>query len=294
MDRPFKSEILWTLCQAALEGFPDRPGAFDFLGKHFLNGIAKAGGIEICAEDDGIGEDLFQMIANGLRLSETDARELFTEGVKHRIRGKRDGISLVIDGHQIAKPAGQRQRQRHKAVNIAAAGQVSLDGLAKTDAHLLGGVCRNALRRIRHKGIGKALVDDLINKRFRADDSGIGDHRETFHIAEAADEGGQIRVLHFIADEIISKNASVYGKGGMKRVETGGDFHPFGLVDRIPVGQVNAGLLKGRTSVGETILNDQILRALGVDKGSQIGSAGRDNGLHSLYAGLNQPGPDGA
>ena len=52
----------------------------------------------------------------------------------------------------------------------------------------------------------------------------------------------------------------------MKRVEAGADFHPFDLVDGLPVGQIDAGFLKRRSSIGEAVFNDQIFAFLSVDE----------------------------
>ena len=74
----------------------------------------------------------------------------------------------------------------------------------------------------------------------------------------------------------------------MQRVQAGGDLHPLGLVHGVPVGQVDAGLLQRRAAVGELVLHYQVLRALGVDEGRNVGVPGGDDGRHALDAVFGQ------
>ena len=74
----------------------------------------------------------------------------------------------------------------------------------------------------------------------------------------------------------------------MQRVQAGGDLHALGLVDGFAVGHVDTGLLQCGAAVGELVLNNQVLRALGVDEGSDEGVLGGDDGGHALDAVLLQ------
>ena len=74
----------------------------------------------------------------------------------------------------------------------------------------------------------------------------------------------------------------------MQGVQAGGDLHALGLVDGLAVGQVDAGLLQCGAAVGELVLDNQILRALGVDERGNEGVLGGDDGSHALDAVLLQ------
>ena len=75
--------------------------------------------------------------------------------------------------------------------------------------------------------------------------------------------GDDVLVLHLGADQVIAQHAAVHAHGGVQRVQAGGDLHALGLVDGLAVGHVDTGLLQRGAAVGELVLDDQILRALG-------------------------------
>ena len=70
----------------------------------------------------------------------------------------------------------------------------------------------------------------------------------------------------------------------MQGVEAGGDLHPLGLVDGLPVAEDDAHFVQRRTAVGELVLDHQVLGPLGVDEGRGIASFFRHDGLHALDA----------
>ena len=86
----------------------------------------------------------------------------------------------------------------------------------------------------------------------------------------------------------VYKRQAVDAHGGVQGVQAGGDLHALGLVDGLAIGQVDAGLLQCGAAVGELVLNHKVLRALGVDKGSDEGVLGGDDGSHALDAVLLQ------
>ena len=79
----------------------------------------------------------------------------------------------------------------------------------------------------------------------------------------------------------------------MQGIQAGRDLHALHAVNRLAVGEDDTCLLQRRTPVGEGVLHHQILRALRVDEGRQIGPARRDDGRHLLDAVRRQPGLHG-
>ena len=151
-----------------VQGLADGAGAgelglevgLDLVGQHGLG--------QIGAEDGRVRQDAVQLIGDGLGLAELDAGELGLKVVLQRISGNLKGIAVVVDGQQVAQPAGDGQRNGNQRVQVAALGDVALDGLAKADADLLGGVGGDALRHVGHEGVGQALLNDLVNEGLRA------------------------------------------------------------------------------------------------------------------------------
>ena len=74
----------------------------------------------------------------------------------------------------------------------------------------------------------------------------------------------------------------------MQGIQAGGDLHALGLVDGVAVGHIDARLFQRGATVGELVLNDQILRALGVDERGNEGVLAGNDGLHILDAVGNQ------
>ena len=70
----------------------------------------------------------------------------------------------------------------------------------------------------------------------------------------------------------------------MQWVEAGRDLHALGLVDGVAVGHYDPGLLQRRPAVRETVLNDEILAGLGIDKRCDGGTVLPRDRLHVLYA----------
>ena len=138
----------------------------------------------------------------------------------------------------------------------------------------------NALRCVRHERVRQTLAHNFINEGFRAEDFRVNHNGQTFLIAQGAHEVDKIGILHFFADQRIAQHTAVNAHGSVQGVEAGGDLHALGIVHRFAVGQINACFFQCRTAVGERILNHEILRALGVDKRSDKGVFGCDNGRH--------------
>ena len=57
----------------------------------------------------------------------------------------------------------------------------------------------------------------------------------------------------------------------MERIEACAYLHLLNPVDGIPGGEVYAALLKGGATVGEAVLDDEILGLLSIDEGSNVG-----------------------
>ena len=135
------------------------------------------------------------------------------------------------------------------------------------------------------------MVNDLVQERRRAENPRVGYHRQPLDIADALHQPLQIRILHFRRDAGVAQQAAEHGQRRVQRIQTGGHLHPLGPVDRLPVGQIHAGLLQPGPSVGKAVFNDKILRHLSIDKGRDKRIPRRNDGRHVLYAiGLQRGG----
>ena len=93
----------------------------------------------------------------------------------------------------------------------------------------------------------------------------------------------QLGVLHLVGNQGVTQHAAIYRQGGVQGVEAGGHLHPLHLIDGVSVSEVHTGLLQGGPSVGEAVLDNQILGTLSVDKGSDVGVLGGNHRGHVLY-----------
>ena len=72
----------------------------------------------------------------------------------------------------------------------------------------------------------------------------------------------------------------------MQRVKTGRYLHSFHLVHGITICHINTGILQLRTTVRELVLDNKILRALSINKWSNVGMLRGHNRRHILDAEL--------
>ena len=271
-----------------VQGLADGTGTGDLGLEVRLDLVGQDGLGQVAAEDGRIGQDAVQLVGDGLGLAELDAGELGLQLVLQRVSTDLKGVAVVVNGQQVTQPTGDGQRNGDQAVQVAALGDVALDGLAKADADLLGSVGSDALRHVGHEGVGQALLDDLVDEGLRVKDLRVNDDGQALDVAQALDEGDDVLVLHLGADQVIAQHAAVHAHGGVQRVQAGGDLHALGLVDGLAVGHVDTGLLQRGAAIGELVLDDQILRALGVDERGNEGVLGGDDGGHALDAVLLQ------
>ena len=108
--------------------------------------------------------------------------------------------------------------------------------------------------------------------------------RPGLDIPHLGDEAADVLVLHLRGDEVVAQQAAVDGHGGVQGVEAGAHLHLLHLVHSLPVGVEHPALLQGRTAVGVLVLDDQVLRLLGVDEGGGVGVAVGDDGVVVLKA----------
>ena len=125
-----------------VQGLADGTGTGDLGLEVRLDLVGQDGLGQVAAEDGRIGQDAVQLVGDGLGLAELDAGELGLQLVLQRVSTDLKGVAVVVDGQQITQPTGDGQRNGDQAVQVAALGDVALDGLAKADADLLGRVGR--------------------------------------------------------------------------------------------------------------------------------------------------------
>lgn len=122
---------------------------------------------------------------------------------------------------------------------------IRLDGLAEADRQLLGGIGRDALRRIRHERIGEADGQHLVQELLRVDNARIDNEGHALLVAHAGDEAGKLLVLHLGRDGLVAEDAAVNRKAGVQRVQTGADLHFLDLVYDVAGRDDDAGLFDG-------------------------------------------------
>ena len=79
----------------------------------------------------------------------------------------------------------------------------------------------------------------------------------------------------------------------MDRVQKSGHLHPFRLINGVAASKIDAfSFLKSRTSVGEIVLDHQVLGIFAVDERCDIGTLGGLDGFHVLESQSGQVGGD--
>ena len=119
-----------------MQGLADGTGTGNLGLEVRLDLVGQDGLGQVAAEDGRIGQDAVQLVGDGLGLAELDAGELGLQLVLQRVSTDLKGVAVVVDGQQITQPTGDGQRNGDQAVQVAALGNVALDGLAKADAFI--------------------------------------------------------------------------------------------------------------------------------------------------------------
>ena len=97
-------------------------------------------------------------------------------------------LSVVVNPFQIAGIAGKCKRNELQIAHVEASSNIFLDGLAKADGQLLTGVHCDALRCIRHEGVGQTAVDDCSDELIGVEHARVGDYRHGFDVAYLLNE----------------------------------------------------------------------------------------------------------
>ena len=85
-------------------------------------------------------------------------------------------------------------------------------------------------------------------------------------------QGLQVGISHLGGNGGVTQQAAEHRQGGMKRIKAGTHLHLLRLLHGGPVGEVHPRPLQGGPSIGEGILQHQILGDLRVDEGSNEGA----------------------
>ena len=148
---------------------------------------------------------------------------------------------------------------------------------------------------VRHKRVGNTFFQYFADELPGVEDLGIYDDRHALDVSDGVDKFTEQRVLHLICDQRVAKQAAIDCQCSMQWVETSADLHFLDLVDRIAVGEIHPGILKGLATIGEGILDYQILAFLGIYEWCDIGVLVSDDELgiletvfleHCLYIGI--------
>ena len=187
---------------------------------------------------------------------------------RQRIGAHRHLPALVVHAQQVPAPAGKHQRDIHQAGQIQVEPLlIPLQGAAVAYGDLLRTVGSNALWGIGYGRIGEALVQHLVDEGPGAEDTRVLHHRQALG-GDVLHQGLQVGVPHLGGNGGVTQQAAEHRQGGMKRIEAGTHLHLLRLLHGGPVGEVHPRPLQGRPSIGEGILQHQILGDLRVDKGS--------------------------
>ena len=214
------------------------------------------------------------------RLSYLYALQLLSQSLIHGVRAYGKGIALIIYPQQVTAPSCLNHGYELKGLHIQLRPcHVFLNGLTETDGQLLGCVAGNSLWRIRHKRIGHADLQYLVNKLLRRKNAGIRNHRKTFFVTDDFHQLHQVCVLHLLADLGVAQETAIYSQGGVKGIQAGAHLHALHLFYGIPGSKHDACMLQPGASVGERILNHQVFSFLCIDKRSHICVLAGDNAL---------------
>ena len=82
-------------------------------------------------------------------------------------------------------------------------------------------------------------------RRFGIDHTG-----NPLDIADIVSQYFQFRVVHQVGKVLVSQH-TVWGQCRVNWVQAGRDLHPFGLIDGIAIGHVDAGFLQRRAAIGK-------------------------------------------
>ena len=236
------------------------------LGKVADDLVGQTAFVQVYREDGGIGQDGTQLFCiDGA--AQLHAGEVRLHGLEQRVRAARESSAVVVHADEVAQPACQHQRdERELGSLVIGRSDIGLDGFTEADGQLLRGIGRDALRCIRHERVGEAHGEHLVQELLRVDNARVNNERHTLLMAHAGDELHEILVPHLSGDGIIAEDAAVHGQTGVQRIEAGADLHLLDLVHHIAAGDDDTGLLERRTAVREAVLDDEVLRLLGVDE----------------------------
>lgn len=124
-----------------------RPG--DELGKARLDRLAETHRIQVDAHDPLVGEHGLEYGVHVARLPERDGCKARREHRQERVVARLERLPVVVHRHQIAAPCGQHEGDELEILHVERVRRrVLFDRVAEPDGDLLGGIGRDALRRI--------------------------------------------------------------------------------------------------------------------------------------------------
>ena len=122
-----------------------------------------------------------------------------------------------------------------------------------------------------------------MNKLRGPEDAGILHHRETL-AGDTFHQRYKVGILHLGGNGLIIQKAAKHRQRRVQGVQTGADLHFLRLLHGGPIGEVDTCLFQRRPTVGEMILQHQILRHLGIDEGGGDGAGGAFGDGHARHA----------
>ena len=236
------------------------------LPEHRLDFCGDSRLVQVNPENFVVREDFSQLVPAAFGLVPDDSCKRRAKLVRHRVGRKLERVPVVVHGKKVAAPSGNGKRNRLKLGGIAVFLDIAFYRLAEADSDFLRRVARNALRGVRNERVRKARVYDLVDELLRRKYPRIRDDGHSLGKADSPHELRKLRVLHLVRNQLVAEKAAVHRKRRVERVQARRNLHALDAVHGVAVGHVDAGFLKRRASVGEVVLDDEILRAFRVDE----------------------------
>ena len=151
--------------------------AFYEAGEVGKNQVGKSNLQQIYTENRSIGEQTLQLVHTRL-VPDLDVLHIGLCLLQSWIGTGSEAVQLIVDGHQVAQPAGEYQRDEFQVLHVKLRiGNIRLDSLPESNGKLLGSIGCDALRGVGHERVGETLFQNLADEILGVENLGIDNHR---------------------------------------------------------------------------------------------------------------------
>ena len=102
--------------------------------------------------------------------------------------------------------------------------------------------------------------------------------------ADGANQGNELKIGHFIANQMVSERAAEHRHRGVQRIQTGCDLHALAEAHRFAIRHQRARALERRPAVREGILDHEVFRALRIHERRNRRAMLAGENVHTLDA----------